>query len=143
MHRFQLTSDKFSGTAEVWYHDNGLLARIELTTASMDWKQIKYLLQNTAPDISIFEGSLTGSGLTIRKVPFVITVEDFIREYPYKRNTHLVAEYWPRMQPEDQQRAFFAAMEYRDYLQRNQWCKPKIAHTWLKTREYLNDWKKL
>lgn len=141
MTRFLLTSEKFTGSAEVWFDDNGSLARVDLITANMDFRQVAYLLKNTSPEISTFKGMLTGSGLVISEVPLVITVDDFIKEYPYKRNTHLVKEYWPKMAAKEQERAFFAAMEYRDYCQRNGWYKPRIPETWLKKKEYLNNWK--
>lgn len=142
MTRFLLTSEKFTGSAEVWFDDNGRLARVDLITANMDFRQVAYLLKNTSPEISTFKGMLIGSGLIISEVPLVITVDDFIREYPYKRNTHLVKEFWPKMAAKEQERAFFAAMEYRDYCQRNgSWYNPRVPETWLKKKEYLNNWK--
>ncbi|MGQ0739121.1 MAG: hypothetical protein ACT4OJ_08700 [Bacteroidota bacterium] len=141
MHRFQLTSEKFKGTAEAWYNDNGMLCRLDFVTCDLNFKQIKYLLENSSPEIETFKGLLTGTGLEIKEVPFDITVDDFLREYPYQRNTHLVRELWPKLDRKVQVRAFFAAMEYREYCNRNDWYKPQIPNTWLTKKQYLNNWK--
>lgn len=145
MKRFLLTakSKTFNGTAEVWYNDSGMLARLDLIAADMNWKQVKYLLQNTPPDIASLKPLLSSIGLEITEYPFEITVDDFLKEYPYKRNTHLVRELWPRLTRDVQERAYFAAMEYADYLRRNDWCKPQIPNTWLTKKQYLNNWKTL
>jgi len=142
MRRFLITSPKVIGTAEIWYNFEGVLCKIDLLHTNMNFEQIKYLFTNLSPDIETFRGMLSASSLEIKEVAFEITVEDFLHEYPYSRNTHLVREWWPKATKKEQTRAFFAAIEYRNYCQRNaHWYKPKIAIGWLQKKEYLNDWK--
>lgn len=144
MKRFLLTSQKFTGTAEVWYNDAGLLARVDIVSAALEFRQIKFLLENVSPDIATFKGMLSGGTLAITEAPFEISVEDFCRVYPYSRNMHLVREWWPRQAAELHHRVYFVALDYADYCRRNaSWYKPKIAITWLTKKEYLNNWKTL
>ena len=144
MRRFLITSEKVTGEIEVWYNFDGMLCRIDMVSASVDYRQIQYLLQNISPDLEQFKGMLSASSLQIKEVQFELTLDDFKREYPYSRNYHLLDKRWPMLTKRDQVKAFFAAIDYRKYCERNKtWYNPKIADTWLSKKEYLNDWKKM
>lgn len=142
MRRFLLTSEKFTGTAEVWYDFEGLLCHLNLTDCCMNYTQIKYLLQNLSPDVTTFHGMLTGTNIKIEEKPFELTLEDFKREYPNSRNYHLLNDIWPKTGIKVQTKAYFAAIQYRKYCERNaHWYTPKIAAFWFSKKEYLNDWR--
>jgi hypothetical protein len=145
MRRFLLTSEKFTGTAEVWFNFDGLLCQINLVTCTMDFRQIQYLLQNLSPDVEAFRAMLSGAKLDIKEVAFELSLDDFKREYPYSRNFHLLPGIWSKMSLKEQVLAYFSAIQYRAYCKRNEsWnYKPKIAAAWLTKKEYLNDWRKM
>lgn len=144
MKRFLITSPRFTGTAEIWYNFEGLLCHFDLNECVMDYNQIRYLLENISPDYETAKGLAAGTALKMVEMPFEITREDFEREYPYSRNYHLLVPYWPRMPKKEQVIAFFGAIQYRKYCERNaSWYKPKIAYSWLTKKEYLNDWRKM
>jgi adenine-specific DNA methylase len=145
MRRFTLTSDKITGEIELWYNFEGMLCRVDLVNTSMSYLQIQYLLQNLSPDVEQFKGMLSGANLAIKEVQFDLSLDDFKREYPYSRNYHLLDARWAKMAKREQVKAFFAAIDYRKYCERNsKWYKqPKIADSWLANKEYLNDWKKM
>lgn len=143
MKRFQLTSDKFTGTAELWFNFDGTLCRIDLIHAALNYEQIRYILNNLSPDMETVRSSLPAS-LHIKEIPFEITVDDFLHQYPYSRNTHLVREWWPKQTRPVHLQAYFGCIEYREYCMRNKsWYKPKVAISWLLKKEYLNNWKNL
>jgi hypothetical protein len=141
MRKFHLTSDKFVGTAELWFGFDGMLVKIDLMHAALNYEQIKYLLHNLSPDIETFR--MLPDSIHVQEVPFEITVDDFLHVYPYSRNTHLVREWWPKQIRKKHLLAYFGAIEYRDYCKRNAWYKPRVAITWLQKEEYLNKWKEL
>lgn len=144
MRRFLITSPRFTGTIELWYNFEGLIARVDLCEAALDFTQLLYLLKNLSPDVIQFNGMLTGSNLEIKEVPFELSLDDFKREYPYSRNYHLLQPIWHTMSAKERVLAFFAAIQYRKYCERNSsWYKPKIAASWLQKKEFKNDWRKM
>lgn len=139
MKRLIITSTKFEGKAELIYH-SGRLVTIDISNAVMS-DDVVVAFKRAVP---VYMDSLAksfGEGTTIVEAEYEVTFDDFIREYPYKRNTHLAREHWPKMGKDDQVKAFFAAIDYRKYCDRNKWYNPKIAEGWLKKKEFLNDWK--
>lgn len=141
MRRFLLTSERFKGSAEVWYNFDDMLCRIDLLCADMNYEQIKYLVSNISPDAASFRACMP-SQLEITELPFEIpTAEDFLREYGYNRNTHLVKAQWPQLDKKVKLLALIKAIEYRNYCRRNEhWYKPMIPDTWLRKKQYLNNW---
>jgi hypothetical protein len=144
MKKFLITSDKFKGTIEVVYNFDGVLTLIDLYDAELSYKQIQYLMHNLSPDVQQLRGMLTGTNLDIKEIAFEKTLEDFKREYPYSRNFHLLEPIWQRMEKKYHALAWYRAIQYRKYCERNnKWYKPKIAASWLNNKEYLNDWRNL
>jgi uncharacterized protein (DUF2252 family) len=88
-------------------------------------------------------GSAFGPDIVIVEASQPITLEVFIKAYPYPRNKHLLPPIWAKMKTEEQAQAIAAAHLYSRYCKRNEWYMPKIAASWLKNKEYLNDWKKM
>lgn len=135
---------KFKGAVSLVYDKDSILAKVDFTNTDLNSKQIGQMLKL----ISSSEGSI-GEGFKdadtiIVEGEFEVSFEDFMRNYPYKRNTHLALAYWNKMKKVDQVQAFVAAADYRKHCERERaWYKPKIAVAWLKNEEYLNDWKAL
>lgn len=143
MRKFLITSTAFAGHAIVLYVDN-LLQLIDFTEAEMSEAQQQWILNNVPLHLeAMAEFIQRGKSLRITEADFEVCLDDFKRDYPYSRNTHLLPPIWDKMSRADQVRAVHAAKEYRRYCQRNEWYKPKIAAAWLKAKEYLNDWKKM
>lgn len=143
MRRFLITSSKFAGTVEVVYKDDHLLCSINFSNAEIDAETIIHFKRSVAADINNFTAGFSGE-TTIVEADFELSLDDFKREYPYSRNYHLLDKLWSKMKKTDQVLAFFAAIEYRKYCERNRtWYKPKIAASWLYNNEFINDWKKM
>jgi hypothetical protein len=142
MRRFRLTSDKFKGTAELWFNFDSLLCRMDFIDSELSYEQIQWLCKNVSPHVESFV-SLLPSGIKCTEIPFELTLEDFKREYPYSRNYHLLDAIWSKLNKREHVLIYFRAIEYRKYCERNKWYKPMIAATWLSRKEYLNDWKNL
>lgn len=139
MRRFLITSTKFTGTAEVIYNE-GRLTGIDMRSTEMADATIADFKRAIPVRIENLQQAF-GAGSVIVESDYELTFEEFMHQYPYKRNTHLAREYWPKMNKADQVKAYFAAIEYRKYCERNKWYNAKICETWLKKKEWLNDWK--
>jgi hypothetical protein len=146
MKRFTITNQTFKGHIEAIYDFSGHLCRVDFTKASgLTPNMIKVYKDR----ISILSENaylaFEGTPAIVTELDFEVTFQDFMREYPYKRNTHLAEAYWPKLTSAEQYQCYCAAMEYRKYCERNKsWYKtPKIAEAWLKNKEFKNDWKSL
>lgn len=143
MRRFLITSPSYTGEAEIVYNQFGLLVRIDCTRCHMMPKTMQAFKEKIPALIEELEPMFKGTTITVVEVEFEATFEMFWKEYPYKRNRHLAESYWPKMNKTDQVTALLAATAYARYCKKNSWYNPKIADTWLKQKEYLNEWNKL
>lgn len=146
MRRYIITSDKFSGTVELLYKEfdgDMLIARIDFMNSGCNSSQIEKIKERVPLSDSIIARAFIGLPVDIVAAEVIVVLEDFKREYPYQRNMHLLPPIWEKMTTADRIIACSAAADYRKYLQRNSWCNPKIAASWLKEKQYLNNWKKL
>lgn len=145
MRRFLITAKSFTGSAELIYNDEGLIGSIDMADTNMTPEQ-RHIFKAAVP-LTTKHIEHEGHALvkcTIVEAEFEVSMEDFIREYPYKRNTHLIAAEWQKLTKSEQVQSVLEAKEYRKYCDKNShWYKPMIAATWLKRKEFLNEWKKL
>lgn len=144
MNLYKITNPKFTGEIEVLYNDLQLL-KFDVQNANIDKEVLAAFKRSIPATLAAFlEGSWCGSDTTVVQGTFEVTLDDFTREYPYKRNTHLLPPIWQKMPTIDKIQAVAAAKAYRKYCGKNEsWYTPKIAAAWLKNKEYLNDWSKL
>lgn len=145
MNRYLLSSPSFPGNLVLVYV-NKVLTTIDLMECPLELERRAGFLA-TLPiqehELDAYAAKFS-KGLAIVQEDYEPTLEDFKREYPYKRNTHLLAPIWERMNAMDRAMAWVAAKDYRKYCERNkEWYKQKIAAKWLKDKEYLNPWKTL
>jgi hypothetical protein len=134
--------NKYTGSVHVIYKE-GQLLKVDFSNCDMNATDKERMMKAISPLEETLIISFKSADTVIIEGEFELSFEDFAREYPYKRNTHLAREFWPKMKKEDQALAFDAASEYRKYCKREEWYKPQIADKWLKTKQYLNDWKNL
>ena len=132
---------RFSGSIQTLYKE-GQLQKIDFSSADIAAPVLEKFLTCIAPSEEQLVTKF-GSDTLVIEGEFEVSFDDFSREYPYKRNTHLSRAYWPKMSKAQQVQAYEAAKAYRKYLEREIWQKPMISDKWLKTELYLNDWTKL
>lgn len=135
---------KYKGAVQVIYDMDGKLSKVDFSGTDLQASDIEKMIKALSGHVDAIAVNFKSADTVIVEGEFEVSFDDFIREYGYKRNTHLAREYWSKMKKEDQALAFVAAGLYRKYCEREQvWYKPKIAVAWLKMKEYLNDWKNL
>jgi hypothetical protein len=148
MRRFLFTSPTtFKGYVEAVYDAAGNLWRLEFSKAigiTPSWikaykERIPVQVQNIEP---AFEGV---QSVKVQEQDFEVLFEDFKREYPYKRNTHLAEAFWQNMKASEQYLAYMAAIDYRIYCTTRNLQKQYILlpEKFLKTQQWLNNWKEL
>ncbi len=143
MRKFIITHPGHNGEATVTYDCEDRLCEMNLVNTNMSVEERFYFKQKVACHVNNIASKFDGQ-TTIIEAEYEVTLEEFVREYPNKRNTHLLPDIWKKMTKTDQLKAWMGAKEYRRYCERNgEWYKPKIAAAWLKNKEYLNEWRKL
>lgn len=143
MRRFILKTQKFKGHIEVLYNQEGQLRKLDFANVELSDEAIKWFKMRTAVKVENIMTGYEGTGVMVEESDFEVTFEDFLREYPYKRNTHLARAFWTKMTSSQQYQAFIGAIEYRKYCEKNTWMNKKIADEWLKKQQYLNKWNEL
>lgn len=145
MRRFVLTSPSHKGYVEAIYDTSDELWRINFCNATInrDWKKayknrITILVDN-------LETAFAETGIKVEEKDFEVLFDDFKREYPYKRNTHLAEAYWHKLTSSKQYCAFVAAIEYAQYCNRRNLDKQFILlpEKFLKTEQWKNNWREL
>ena len=144
MKLFKITSTKYTGEIEVLFND-GSIAKIDFSNAQMS-NETKAAFKSKLPvTIEAFlAGAWCSADVNVVESSYEVTLEDFNREYPYKRNTHLLPSIWSKMLMIDKIKAVQEATKYQKYCDKNNgWYKPKVAAAWLNNKEFLNDWSKM
>ncbi len=145
MQRFLITSPTFKGHIEALYDSNGRIFRMDFGKASdLSDEQLRGYKIRIPVIYDHMEEAFKDTKVKWEAADMEVTFQDFMREYPYKRNTHLAEAYWPTMTSSQQYQAFVAAITYRKYCERKKgWYTPMIPVKWLKTGEYKNNWSEL
>ena len=135
---------RFKGAVEAHYNTNGTLLKLDFSSVELTPEVIKWFKNRMAVLVENVEVNFADTGVIVTEAEFEVTFQDFRREYPYKRNTHLAEAYWPRLTSSNQYQAFIQAMEYGKYCKKEEkWYKPMMADKWLKTEQFKNNWKEL
>lgn len=135
---------KFKGSVDVVYHESKLM-KVEFSNCDLEAFGLNMMMKAIPASEENLTEAFQSKDTIVVQGDFDISFDDFMREFPYKRNTHLARDFWPKMKKHEQAQAFVAASDYRKFLERevNQWRTPMIPDKWLKTKQYLNDWKNL
>lgn len=145
MRRFLITSAAYTGEAEVIYDESGRLIRLDVMKTNMNADLVNRFKVKVAAQVGQLAEGFKDTKAQIVESDFEVSLDDFKREYPYSRNYHLLSGIWDKLNKSDQVESYYAAIEYRKYCQKNNVVAPfiKIAASWLKNKEYKNDWRKM
>lgn len=145
MRRFLIGSAKFEGSIEIKYDSDNYLHTVSFagTTMPAEYKAAFLKIISGAVSVDFLQSAFSRTKVIISEAEFEVTFEMFWHEYPYKRNRHIAEEVFNKLLKPDQIRAWEAATEYAKYCKRNEWYNKKLADLWLKTKQFLNDWKTL
>ena len=147
MKKYLLSSPSFTGTIELLYVD-GENVLVDFRNSVLSFKQKHWFLRNVAVlEIAIEEMVVAMKSVTCVQEDYVVSLDDFKREYPYQRNSHLLPPIWEKLSKSVQVMCVVSARKYRKWCERekqkNPNYTPKIAAGWLRERQYINDWDNL
>lgn len=147
MRRFLFTSPSYKGHVEAIYDTTDMIWRISFSAATginREWRKAFTSRMPASVDEvhNVFGGS---NQVEYKEVDFEVLFEDFKREYPNLRNTHLAEAYWQSLSKSEQYLAWLAAIDYRLYCEAAKLDKRYIMlpEKFLKTKQWLNNWKVL
>lgn len=142
MRRFLITSNKFSGTAELFYNEQDHLAAIDMRQAIMP-ADVKAAFKRAVPVCLTDLSKSFTEGTTIVEADFVVSFKQFYDEYPLKRNRFKAEQLFEKMSKTEQVKAYYSLKEYNQYCKRNSWYTPMIADKYLRNKEYETEWRTL
>lgn len=143
MRRFLLNIPNHKTAIELLYNSDGLLLRLNFNGLALSVEQVTWVKGRTPARVEDIEAAFSVKNIDVREADLEITFDDFMREYPLKKNTHLARKYWPKMSSPKQMQAFYGAVDYRAFLAKpiNNYRSPMLPDKWLRDEMYLNNWK--
>ncbi len=142
MKRFLIKSDKFSGTAEIIYNDQGVLCYIDLRECKMTDETIVHFKRALPVNMAGLEKAFS-EGTTIVDSDITVTFEMFWKDYPLHRNRFKAVGVFSKMDAPGRVTAYYSLPGYKKYLKRLGWQSAMIADRYLKEKHYETDWNSL
>lgn len=143
MRAFLITSDKFTGTAEIVFNGDGVLCRIDATQTSMDADTIGHFKRAVPAHIDGLPKAFT-AGTEVVETGFKITFEMWFKEYGYALDKKRAEKEWNRKDEAARVKAFFSVKPYNRFLQRKGGKQEKMyPKTYLNSEAYETDWDKV
>lgn len=144
MKRFLLTSDKFSGTAELIYADTEQLVCIDMRNAIMT-ADIITAFKRAVPVLYTEQAIKTAftSGTVIVEADFEVTFDMWWEKYNRKINKKRCLPIWGKTSKVKQVKAYYGIDPYDRYLARNNWRSKADPENFLKSEMYETEWNKL
>jgi|GEM_PF-1154405 len=151
MRRFIFTAGFFKGFVEAVYDPNGKLWKLNFTNCQdiQDGHRHSFKIKIPIKADDVLETFRTITSIAVEEKDFDVSYDDFKREYPYKRNTHLAEAYWPKLSSSQQYAAFIGAIEYskfcdaKGYKNKGSQQFMKLPEKWLKEQQWKNNWRTL
>lgn len=142
MRRFNITSTKYAGAAELVYDNNGLLKVINMSATNMDAEQVHAFKAMMPLTIKHLEaGTGITPTMTVIEADFVVSFDMFWEKYDKKINRKRCTELWAKMSKADQVAAWDGIDNYLKYLKKESWRKQLDPENYLRTRSWENEWK--
>lgn len=141
MKRFLITSQKFAGTAEIFYNADGVLCKIDTTDTGMNALTIaafKRTVSATVDEVA----SVFSPGTTIVEAEFTVSFEMFWKKYDKKINKVRCMKLWDKMNQTEQVQAFFGVDAYHKFLKKESWGRGKAdPETYMRNKYWENEYK--
>ena len=144
MRRFLITSNKFTGTAELIYSNLLHLVCIDMRNAVMS-PEVITAFKKAMPTVFSEEAikAAISEGTTIVEADLIVTFKQFYDDYPLKRNRYKAEKIFNGMSKTDQVTAYYSLAGYKKYLAQHNWLNPMIADNYLRNHHFETDWSKV
>lgn len=117
MKRFLITSDKFTGTAELMYNERGTLIKIDMTQAQMCENTVVGFKRAVPQNLPLLiRNDWCSPGTTVVEADFEVTFEMFWNAYRLKVNKKRCTPLWDKLSKPKQVAAFYGISRYDKFL---------------------------
>lgn len=142
MRKFNITSTKFTGAAELVYDESGLLKIIDMSATNMNPEQVHAFKGMMPLTIKHLEaGTGITNTMTVIEADFVVSFEMFWSKYDKKINRKRCVDLWNKLSKPDQVAAWAGIEQYLKYLKKEEWRKKLDPENYLRNRCWENEWK--
>lgn len=142
MRRFQITSEKFNGVAELLFNDKAILCRIDCTQTDMDAVTVAAFKKASPATIELLQaGGCFTAGTTVVEADFEVTFEMFWRKYNHKINRKRCEPLWAKLSKADQVKAFYGIDVYDKFLKQTGWRNKVDPEKYIREAYWENDWR--
>lgn len=142
MRRFIITSEKFTGTAELIYNAAGILQKIDATLCDMNEATIAAFKRAVPAEITqLLSGQSFTAGTTVVEADMLISFDQFWTKYDKKINKKRAVQYWLKLNQVDQVAAFYGIDAYNKWLRIEAWRTKLDPENFLKNRTWENEYK--
>jgi hypothetical protein len=142
MKRYLITSKKYTGTAEVFYNNEGTLVIINCKDTDMDAEIIrsfKRAVPATVPEL--LESKSFGPDTMIVEAGYRISFEEFWKKYNKKINKYRVIPIYDKLTDTETIECSEGIKPYDTFLERVKARQKLDPENWLKQKSWENDWR--
>ncbi|HEY5391830.1 MAG TPA: hypothetical protein VIJ57_06935 [Hanamia sp.] len=140
MKRFLITSQKFTGQAELLYNDAGVLCKIDVTDTNMS-AQTVHQFKASVPAHTDMLGVAFSNLTTIVEAEYEVSFDMFWKKYNKKVNKSRCMLLWGKLNKSMQVQAFFGIEAYNKFLKKEgDWRKPVDPENYLRNKYWENEY---
>lgn len=140
MRRFIITSEIFTGDAELHYDADGRLVIIDITRTSMNAGLVgKFKLK--VPHHVDSMATAFSENVTVVEADYEVSFDMFWKKYDKKINRKRCELIWIKMNKADQVSAHAGIDAYNRYLKRESWRSKLDPENYLKNKTWDNEYK--
>lgn len=143
MRLFLITSDKFIGTAELYYNQEGVLIMISASDTNMDVPTIDHFKRAAPASLELLmSGKSFGPGTTVVEKGYRVMFETWWKAYNKKINKARCIPLYDRLNDAETVLALNGIKVYDRFLAEEKVRQKLDPENYLKLKAWENEWKK-
>ncbi len=140
MRRFLITSEVYTGEAELHYEADGRLVLLDMTRTNMSADLVGKFKLKVPQHVDGLATAFTGKVVVV-EADYEVTFDMFWKKYDKKINRKRCELLWPRMSKADQVAAYVGVTAYDKYLKRVDWRSKLDPENYLKNKTWENEYR--
>lgn len=144
MRKFMITSEKFEGTAFLFYNTQEVLCRIDCTDTTMDAELIKAFKRAVPATLEeLVKGEGFSKGTLVVEAGYRIDFEKFWTAYDKKINKQRCIPLYNRLTDAETIECLHAIKPYDRFLEKVKVRQKLDPENWIKQKAFQTEWNKL
>lgn len=140
MKKYLINNPEFTGSAELWYNQEGRLIRIDVADTNMRPKHVEFIKRIAPVHEKDMQPSLFSSQTTIIEADVEITFEQFWATYNHKINKARCEPLWNKLSKADKVLAYVAIKRYKKYLRETGYRAIADPEKYLRNKYWENEY---